>query len=81
MQTATQLTPAGLDAYMDVIESVVEMAVARCDERELVRLEDRLAVLCGLLQAARPDAGYPRDYDPYREQRGRGVDGDKHARF
>lgn len=65
-----------LAAYLDVIDSTVTMLVNRANDRELVALEDKLATLCGFVQVARFAAE-----DPYREERGHGVDGDHHARF
>lgn len=67
---------ATLTAYLEVIESVVNTILPRCDDRQLVRLEDRIASLCGKIQVWRMALE-----DPYREEYGRGVDGDQRAEF
>lgn len=67
---------ATLTAYLEVIESTTAMLLRRCDDRNLVRLEDCLATLAGLAGTTRMALE-----DPFREEYGRGVDGDQRAEF
>lgn len=75
--TANPFVTQAFDKLVAALEAFATGAtLAEVTDDELRALEMRLATVCSILGGER----FYRD-DPYREEHGRGLDGDKDARF